>query len=416
MRLSPILQAITLAAPSSLPFIEKLTLPASALVGRQFNVALDLSWPDRLGTSAAINYNVSATGLGILAAGTLQRADDRGLLLASVVVPNVTVPASGYADLEVRLYDPADPAAFVSEKTGVQVIPGWTTLLPVVTMLSLAILTRQVHVALFNPLTALLRSLDTYMVKALSSPEHTKIILFTFWLSALVALVQRSGGAHGLAKMRPISDAVFVAREKLAFLTHATSAPPSSVVPLSSWIGFEVGLIAEQLKKTGDDSSAFGIIVETLPSRYYSIFMIVFVAIQLAFKKEFGPMLVAERRAHHHGKLLPDGESETVGVLNGSEITNRPHRWYNSVVPIGEIPRMWRMLRGCTDLHAFSSVITVVVVICALFITGHYEALEVHKEDSTVDPFDILTMSGYGDPYGSLIWASFVGSVAATIM
>jgi Na+/H+ antiporter NhaC len=49
--------------------------------------------------------------------------------------------------------------------------------------------------------------------------------------------------------MRPLSDLLSVSREKLAFIVDATSAPVASIVPISAWIGYEVGLIQDELDK-----------------------------------------------------------------------------------------------------------------------------------------------------------------------
>ncbi len=43
--------------------------------------------------------------------------------------------------------------------------------------------------------------------------------------------------------MRPLMDACVVSREKLAFIVDATAAPIASLVPISSWIGYEISLI-----------------------------------------------------------------------------------------------------------------------------------------------------------------------------
>ena len=43
--------------------------------------------------------------------------------------------------------------------------------------------------------------------------------------------------------MRPLTDACLVSREKLAFIVDATAAPIASIVPISSWVGFEISLI-----------------------------------------------------------------------------------------------------------------------------------------------------------------------------
>lgn len=49
--------------------------------------------------------------------------------------------------------------------------------------------------------------------------------------------------------MRPLTDVLSISREKLAFLVDATSAPVASITPISSWIGFEIGLIQTELDK-----------------------------------------------------------------------------------------------------------------------------------------------------------------------
>jgi Na+/H+ antiporter NhaC len=49
--------------------------------------------------------------------------------------------------------------------------------------------------------------------------------------------------------MRPLTDMLCVSREKLSFIVDATSAPVASIIPISSWIGFEIGLIQVELNK-----------------------------------------------------------------------------------------------------------------------------------------------------------------------
>jgi len=49
--------------------------------------------------------------------------------------------------------------------------------------------------------------------------------------------------------MKPLTDACAVSREKLAFIVDATAAPIASIVPISSWVGFEISLIQAELNK-----------------------------------------------------------------------------------------------------------------------------------------------------------------------
>ena len=54
--------------------------------------------------------------------------------------------------------------------------------------------------------------------------------------------------------MKPLTDVLCISREKLAFLVDATSAPVASITPISSWIGFEIGLIQAELDKIAKDN------------------------------------------------------------------------------------------------------------------------------------------------------------------
>jgi hypothetical protein len=47
--------------------------------------------------------------------------------------------------------------------------------------------------------------------------------------------------------MRPLADACGLSREKLAFIVDATAAPIASIVPISSWVGFEISLIQAEV-------------------------------------------------------------------------------------------------------------------------------------------------------------------------
>lgn len=77
--------------------------------------------------------------------------------------------------------------------------------------------------------------------------------------------------------MRPLLDILFVSREKLAFIVDATSAPIASISPISSWVGFEVGLIQAELDKiieiAGEEalgnikSTGFGVFLQSIKYR-----------------------------------------------------------------------------------------------------------------------------------------------------
>ena len=104
-----------------------------------------------------------------------------------------------------------NPTALALRGGGVG-LGGPLSLLPPVTTLSFALATKQVTPALLvgiwsgclllydlNPLVALLKTLDTHIVNAVVDREHATVILFNLILGATIGLVQKGGGAQGLA-------------------------------------------------------------------------------------------------------------------------------------------------------------------------------------------------------------------------
>ena len=76
--------------------------------------------------------------------------------------------------------------------------------------------------------------------------------------------------------MRPLADILNISREKLAFIVDSTAAPIASLTPVSSWVGFEVGLIQDQLTRLDNlygaellvDTSGLAVFMQTIKYRY----------------------------------------------------------------------------------------------------------------------------------------------------
>ncbi|KAJ8908335.1 hypothetical protein NDN08_005048 [Rhodosorus marinus] len=199
--------------------------------------------------------------------------------------------------------------------------------------------------------------------------------------------------------MRFVSDALWVSREKLAFLVDATTAPVASIAPVSSWIGFEVGLIQEQIDLllfrgedlSGVNENAYLVFLETIPSRFYPIVMLFFQFFMIVARREFGSMLVAERRAIDEHKLVRDDanvvDDETQSALVPEEGT--PLKWWNGVIPI---------------------VIVILLVLLAILLTGKSTAEELGL------PLTAENVFGYGDAYASLMYGGFTTTLIAWFM
>ena len=131
--------------------------------------------------------------------------------------------------------------------------------------------------------------------------------------------------------MRPLLDTLFVSREKLAFIVDATAAPIASISPISSWVGFEVGLIQTELDalvERGSDlgdikESGLAVFFQSIKYRYYPIFMIVLMVALIVTKRDFGPMLLAERKTHVY-KRTDGGDGKGRNNFGVSETANKP--------------------------------------------------------------------------------------------
>lgn len=174
-----------------------------------------------------------------------------------------------------------------------------------------------------------------YMVASLADSWNAGIVIQVLLIGGLVVLISYTGGLKAMANklskyasnrknaqlitwlmgliiffddyanalivgpvMRPITDKALISREKLSFIIDATAAPITGLVLISTWIGFEVSLISEQLTNIGvTDVTAMELFINSLPYRFYNILMLIFIVLTIYMNREFGPMLKAERRA-----------------------------------------------------------------------------------------------------------------------
>lgn len=169
---------------------------------------------------------------------------------------------------------------------------------------------------------------------------NSSLLLFLALLGALVVLVALAGGsrAYGewvtsrvknarLAKiltallglmvfiddyfncmtvgavMRPVTDRFRVSHEKLAWIIDSSAAPVCIIAPVSSWAVAVGGYLGE---------NGFSTFVESIPYNFYALATIVFVFYVCASNMDFGPMLLAERRARNAALLDPHPRNEAV--------------------------------------------------------------------------------------------------------
>ena len=106
--------------------------------------------------------------------------------------------------------------------------------------------------------------------------------------------------------MRPLTDRLRISREKLAYLVDSTAAPVTTVAVISTWVGFEVGLIQEAMARLGG-GSAYTFFLRSIPYGFYPLLTLWFVYLVAGFGRDFGPMRAAELRAKSSGAVLRPG-------------------------------------------------------------------------------------------------------------
>ncbi|RCK80608.1 MAG: Na+/H+ antiporter [Candidatus Ozemobacter sibiricus] len=271
--------------------------------------------------------------------------------------------------------------------TTVRVISGWLSVLPPLIAIILALVTREVLVSLligawigativydFNPLLGFLRALDKYLLEAMADPGHASIIIFSVTLGGMIGIVNRTGGMQGIVdlisrmvvgpktaqlaawimgvviffddyantlivgnSMRPITDANRVSREKLSYIVDSTSAPVAGIALLSTWVGYEIGLIRQAFVDLAiPETNFYAVFIQTIPFRFYCLLSLFFGFMICLTRKEFGPMHAAEVRARLEGKPLADGANPIATPEAAMPVlpAEMPKRWYNAAIPI----------------------------------------------------------------------------------
>jgi len=180
---------------------------------------------------------------------------------------------------------------------------------------------------------------------------NLKIIAFAYLLGGMIALCTANGGMQGLMRvflkfskdrvraqlstwfmglmiffddytncllvgntMRPITDRFKISREKLAYIVDSTAAPIATIAPVSTWIGYEIGLIDSSLKNYPALShwNAFSVFLSSLPYSYYAFFTLFFILLYILWGMDFGPMYEAQTSPQNNGEKRAEVETAQI--------------------------------------------------------------------------------------------------------
>ena len=319
----------------------------------------------------------------------------------------------------------------------VQVIPAWFSILPPLTAILVALLIRSVLPALvlglwlgawaLNGLTVsgffagFLDGFDIYLTNAVADRDHVSIMLFTFMIAGMVGIISRNGGMRGIVELiirgantpkrgqvsvwtlglliffddysntlvvgntsRSVTDRLKISREKLAYIVDSTAAPVATVALVTTWIGYQVGLIGDAMTRIPDlDLSPYGVFLNSILYSFYPFLAIFFVILVITTGRDFGPMLKAERRARETGQVVPDSSS-TLGADDEAALAMKvglPPKAMNAIVPV---------------------VAMTLAIMGGLYVTGEGETVS-----------DIV---GSANSYQALMWASIISVLVAVVM
>lgn len=193
--------------------------------------------------------------------------------------------------------------------------------------------------------------------------------------------------------MRPFTEKLRISREKLSYIVDSTAAPVASIGIISTWIVFAMSLLDGQLTAQGIQANTYLTFLSSIPFSFYAILAVAFVFFNAWQGRDFGPMLTAERRVFHEGKLVRDGSHPLADDSMMKDILpeHTPLRWYNAVLPIATV---------------------VIMTIVGMYATG---ALDSYPAKAGFIQKALLIVNG-ADSSQALLWASFSAVVIAFLM
>ncbi|MFQ5745395.1 MAG: Na+/H+ antiporter NhaC family protein [Acidobacteriota bacterium] len=350
----------------------------------------------------------------------------------TLLIANVLVGRSGTVSLELVVN-----GATVS-RASARAVPGWVSIIPPVLAIFIALAFKNVIPALFlgvwvgawaatgfsilGAWTGMLDTFQVYVLQALADPDHAAIILFSMMIGGMVGIISRNGGMQGVVDriapwassatrgqvaagvlgliiffddyantlvvgntMRKVTDRLRISREKLAYIVDSTAAPVTCVALVTTWIGYEVGLIGTAVAQIdGLDESAYSIFLNSIPYSYYPLLAMFFVFVVAYSRRDFGPMYHAELRARTTGQLVSPEARLDEAAVGGKELQpkeGKAHRAINAILPV---------------------LVLVATVLVGLYATGEGDSLH-----------DII---GSSDSYKALMWASLLAALTASAL
>jgi Na+/H+ antiporter NhaC len=240
--------------------------------------------------------------------------------------------------------------------------PSFLALVPALTAITLALVTRRVLPSLFLGIVAgsLVLFIDsgdvndlnfvgTFFLPALGTKKFAQILVIYLWcLGGLMGMWEKTGGALHFAKVvgakiaqgprsslffawaigcifhqggtvstalagtvvKPVADKHKVSHEELAYVVDSTASPVATILPFNAWPGFIAALVVGTIPSVfPDEETAIAFFFSSIPYNFYAVFALLATLLTaLNVMPWVGARMAAAReRARTTGKLDRDG-------------------------------------------------------------------------------------------------------------
>ncbi len=258
---------------------------------------------------------------------------------------------------------------------------GILSLVPPLVAIFLAIYTRQVYLSLaagillgwiifsqWHPGIGAAAAIDA-TVRVLGEGDNTRVLLFTFAIGSLIAVVEANGGVRGFVEWvearqwvttgrraqllawmvgvvifiesnltilvagsisRPLFDRFRVSREKLAYIIDSTSAPVCILIPFNAWGAYVLSLLIGL-----DVADALTVFLIAIPLNFYAIAAGLLAGSSALWGLDWGPMRKAQQRTAggqlHWEHAVALADPEDIAPPPEPDIPRRP---VNMAIPI----------------------------------------------------------------------------------
>ncbi len=331
-----------------------------------------------------------------------------------------------------------------------KVIPLWTSVVPPLIAIVLALVFREVITSLFIGIlsgawiisinseglggifSGFLNVMDRYIMDALNNWSHIAVIIFSMMIAGVVSIISKNGGMRGVVNllepyahnrrsgqfviwlmgvliffddyantlvvgntMRPVADRLKISREKLAYLVDSTAAPVAAVAFITTWIGAELGYIESGLVEIEQmHLSPYSVFLNSLAYAFYPLLTLTFMLILIYKQRDYGPMLRAENDMIKGIDVLPKESDKS-----------------------DELSREFTMKEGVKP-RAINAIIPILIIIFGavwgMWTTGYSD--EVWNDATYSFTRKISIIIGNSDSFTALLWSSMAGAVVAIIM